>query len=122
MQGASAQGLLFVAGLVLAATGFIGIVFLANALLSPRRPSKAKGEPYECGLDQAGPPLAAQRMRFSTVAMLFVLFDAEAILLFAVATQLKGSLIALVEVGAFVAFLAFGLAYAWKKGALEWRS
>jgi NADH-quinone oxidoreductase subunit A len=122
MQGAQAQGLLFVLGLVAAATGFIGIVFVANALLSPRRPTAEKGEPYECGLEQAGRPWAAQRLRFSTIAMLFVLFDAEAILLFAVATRLKGSTAALVEVGVFVAFLALGLGYAWKKGALEWRS
>lgn len=122
MQGAHAQGLLFVIGLAASAAGFIGIVLVANALLSPRHPSFAKGEPYECGLDQAGAPLSAQRMRFSTVAMLFVLFDAEAILLFAVATRLRGSVIALIEVGVFVAFLALGLAYAWRRGALEWRS
>jgi len=122
MQGAQAQGLLFVIGLAASAAGFIGIVFVANKLLSPRRPSIAKGEPYECGLDQAGAPWSAQRMRFSTVAMLFVLFDAEAILLFAVATRLRGSVLALIEVGIFVAFLALGLGYAWRRGALEWQS
>lgn len=122
MQGAHVQGLLFVLGLIAAAAAFIGIVFVANALLSPRRPSRSKGEPFECGLEQAGLPWSAQNLRFSTVAMLFVLFDAEAILLFAVATKLHGSTIALIEVGAFVAFLALGLVYAWKKGALEWRS
>jgi NADH-quinone oxidoreductase subunit A len=122
MQGAPAQGLLFVLGLVTAAAAFIGVVFAANALLAPRRPTALKGEPYECGLTQAGRPWSAQRLRFSTVAMLFVLFDAEAVLLFAVATRLHGSLIALLEVGVFVAFLGIGLAYAWRKGALEWRS
>ncbi|HSK48248.1 MAG TPA: NADH-quinone oxidoreductase subunit A [Coriobacteriia bacterium] len=122
MQGAQAQELYFVLGLAAAAAGFIGIVFVANALLSPRKPSAAKCEPYECGLEQAGTPWSAQRLRFSTVAMLFVLFDAEAILLFAVATRLRGSVTALLEVGIFVAFLALGLAYAWNRGALEWRS
>lgn len=112
----------FVIGLVAAAAGFIGVVFVANALLSPRRPTRDKGEPFECGMDQAGTPWSAQRMRFSTVAMLFVLFDAEAALLFAVATRLRGDVVALVEVLAFVASLALGLAYAWRKGALEWRS
>lgn len=112
----------FVIGMASAAAAFIGVVFLANALLSPRRPTREKGEPFECGMDQAGSPWSAQRMRFSTIAMLFVLFDAEAVLLFAVATRLRGSLIAVAEVGAFVSFLALGLAYAWRKGALEWRS
>jgi NADH-quinone oxidoreductase subunit A len=122
MQGAQAQGLLFVIGLVASAAGFIGVVLVANKLLSPRRPSVSKGEPYECGLEQAGAPWSAQRLRFSTVAMLFVLFDAEAVLLFAVATRLRGSVLALIEVAVFVAFLALGLAYAWRRGALEWRS
>lgn len=122
MQGAAAQTLLFVIGLVAAAAGFIGIVFVANKILAPHRPTAEKNLPYECGLDQAGRPWSAQRLRFSTVAMLFVLFDAEAVLLFAVSTRLRGNVIALVEVAVFVAFLALGLAYAWKKGALEWRS
>jgi NADH-quinone oxidoreductase subunit A len=122
MQGAFAQAMLFVLGLATAATAFILVVFLANAVLSPRAPSPAKDAPFECGLDPAGEPWIAPRLRFSTIAALFVLFDAEAVLLFAVATGLRGHVIALVEVAAFVAFLALGLAYAWQKGALEWRS
>jgi len=122
MQGAYAQSILFVLGLATAATGFILVVFLANALLSPRNPSAGKNAPFECGMEQAGEPWSAPRLRFSGVAMLFVLFDAEAALLFAVATGLRGNLVAAVEVGAFVLFLSFGLAYAWRKGALEWRS
>jgi len=121
MQGADAQALLFVLGLAVAATAFILVVFLANSLLSPRNPSAGKGAPFECGMEQAGEPWSAPRLRFSTVAMLFVLFDAEAALLFAVATALRGNPIAALEIGAFVAFLAFGLVYAWRKGALEWR-
>lgn len=122
MQGAMVQGLLFVIGLCAAAAGFILIVFLANALLSPRNPHPEKNTPFECGMEQASDAWVPPRMRFSTIAMLFVLFDAEAILLFAVASNLRGNPLALLEVGAFVLFLAFGLVYAWKKGALEWRS
>lgn len=116
------QGLLFVIGVAAAAGAFIALVFGVNVLLSPRRPGPGKGAPFECGMEQAGLPWSPQRLRFSTVAMLFVLFDAEAILLFAVATRLRGNAVALLEVGAFVGFLALGLAYAWRKGALEWRS
>ena len=122
MSGAYAQGLLFVLGLAVAATGFILVVFVANAVLSPRDPSPAKDSPFECGIEQAGEPWVAPRLRFSTIAMLFVLFDAEAVLLFAVASGLKGHPVAVAEIGAFVVFLAFGLVYAWRKGALEWRS
>ena len=122
MQGAYAQGILFVLGLATAATAFILVVFLANTVLSPRNPSSEKGEPFECGMEQAGEPWAAPRLRFSTIAALFVLFDAEGVLLFAVASRVRGNLVGAVELLAFVAFLAFGLVYAWRKGALEWRS
>lgn len=122
LQGLTGHAVLFVLGLATAATAFILIVFIANALLAPKRPSAEKGTPFECGLDPAGEAWSAPRLRFSTLAMLFVLFDAEAVLLFAVASGLRGSGLAALEVGAFTAFLALGLAYAWKKGALEWRS
>ena len=122
MQQAFAQGVLFVVGLAAAATAFILVVFLANAALSPRNPSPGKNAPFECGMDQAGEAWSPPRMRFSTIAMLFVLFDAEAILLFAVVSGLRGNPLAVVEAGGFVLFLALGLAYAWRKGALEWRS
>jgi len=122
MQGAYAQAILFVVGLALSSAAFIGVVFVANALLSPRNPGSEKGSPYECGMEQAGEPWASPRLRFSTIAMLFVLFDAEAVLLFAVASALRSNALAAIEVGAFVLFLALGLGYAWRKGALEWRS
>ncbi len=122
MQGAYAQGILFVLGLATAATAFILVVFGANALLSPRNPSPGKEAPFECGMEQAGEPWASPRLRFAGIAMLFVLFDAEAVLLFAVASVLRGNPIAAAEVGVFVLFLAFGLFYAWRKGALDWLS
>ena len=122
MQGAYAQGLFFVLGLATAATAFILVVFVANSLLSPRNPSAGKDAPFECGMEQAGEPWVAPRLRFSSIAMLFVLFDAESVLLFAVASGLRGNPLAALEVGAFVLFLTLGLGYAWRKGALEWRS
>lgn len=122
MQGVTSSGVLFVIGAALAAAAFIGVVFAANAVLSPRKPTAEKAEPYECGMEPAGRPWASVRMRFAAIAMIFVLFDAESALLFAVVGRLKGSLLAAVEIGAFVALLALGLWYAWRKGALEWRS
>ena len=122
MQGAFAQGILFVLGLATAATAFILVVFPANRLLAPSAPSASKDAPFECGMEQAGEPWVAPRLRFSAIAALFVLFDAEAVLLFAVASGLRGNPIGALEVGVFVTFLALGLGYAWRKGALEWRS
>ncbi len=122
MEGASGQSVLFVLGLATSAVAFILFVFLVNAVLSPRKPTEEKGLPYECGMDQAGRPWNAVNVRFYPVAVLFVLFDAEAALLFAVAGGLRGSWVALGEVAVFTGFLAFGLFYAWRKGALAWRS
>jgi NADH-quinone oxidoreductase subunit A len=117
----AAQAVLFVIGAVAAATGFIAVVFFVNRLIAPSNPSPEKELPFECGMEQAGEPWSPPRLRFAAIAMLFVLFDAEAVLLFAVASKLHGSVTALVAVGVFVLFLGFGLAYAWRKGALEWR-
>lgn len=117
----ASNSLIFVIGFVIAVIAFVCVVFLANMLLSPRNPNAAKNSPFECGIEQAGEPWAVSRMRFSVVAILFVVFDAEAVLLFAVADRLRGSVFAVLEVGVFVACLAIGLAYAWRKGALEWR-
>lgn len=109
-------------GLATSAVAFILVVFAANRLLSPHKPTPEKLEPYECGMPAAGPAHGRLKLRFSTIALLFVLFDAEAALLFAVAPSLRGSLAGVIEVGVFVTMLAGGLAYAWRKGALTWPS
>jgi len=112
---------MYVAGAVAAAVAFVGLVFGANKLLSPREPNTGKLEPYECGMDQAGDPHVAVRPRYAAIAVLFVLFDAETVLLFAVASRLHGSPAAFWAVAAFAGALGLGLAYAWRKGALSWR-
>jgi NADH-quinone oxidoreductase subunit A len=117
----TAGSVFYMAGAVMAAVGFVGLVFGANKLLSPRNPTPQKLMPYECGMDQLGDPHTAVRPRYATIAVIFVIFDAEAVLLFAVAPRLHGSPAALASIAAFTVFLAFGLAYAWRKGALAWR-
>ncbi len=117
----SANSVFYMAGAVLAAVGFVGLVFGANKLLSPRNPTPQKVVPYECGMDQQGDPHVAVRPRYAALAVIFVIFDAEAVLLFAVAPRLHGSPAALAAVAGFTVFLAFGLVYAWRKGALTWR-
>ncbi len=111
---------MFVAGAAIAAAAFVALVFGANKVLSPRDPHSEKLEPYECGLPQQGEPNVKVRLRYVTIAVAFVIFDAESVLLFAVASGLKGSFVALAIVGLFTALLAFGLVYAWKKEALQW--
>ena len=119
---AGSSAVLFVVGLAAATVGFVLVVFLANRLLAPHNPNPEKDAPYECGMEPAGAPWARVNVRFASIALLFVLFDVEAVLLFAVATRLRGSIAGLVEAAVFAALLALGLFYAWRKGALEWRS
>jgi len=121
MPVSSASAVLYVVGAALAAVAFVGLVFGANKLLSPRDPNIGKLEPYECGMEQAGDPHVAVRPRYAAIAVLFVIFDAETVLLFAVAPGLRGDPAGFAAVLAFSAALAFGLFYAWRKGALQWR-
>lgn len=121
MGGPYAASVLFVIGSAAAAVAFILVVFAANSLLSPRLPTAEKIEPYECGMPQAGTPLAPVRLRFTAIALLLVIFDAEAAMLFAVAPGLRGSLGGVIAVGIFTGLLGMGLLYAWRKGVLAWR-
>jgi NADH-quinone oxidoreductase subunit A len=96
-------------------------VFL-NRLLGPSRPSKVKSDPYECGL----PSDVQQNFRFGIsfylVAMLFILFDIETILLYPVALQLGAfGTFALIETIVFIVLLMIAYVYVWRRGALEWR-
>jgi NADH-quinone oxidoreductase subunit A len=105
----------------------IGLVFtFANALLGNvlRRDSarRSQADPYECGL----PSEVKQNFRFGIsfylVAMLFILFDIETILLYPVALQLDSfGLFALMETILFIFLLLIAYVYVWRRGALEWR-
>lgn len=122
MSAASAQAVLLFIGALIAAVAFVGLVFGANALLSPRKPTPEKLDPFECGMPPAGDPHVRYPIRYAAVAVLFVIFDVEAVLLFAVASKVHGSIGGGLAVLVFSSMLALGLAYAWKTGALKWRS
>lgn len=102
----------------------IGVVFaLANRFLGPRRIRRqATREAYECGL-----PSQVQRnfrfgISFYLIAMLFILFDIEVILVFPVALELaEAGIGALIKIIIFVALLAVAFIHQWRRGALEWR-
>ena len=121
MSGGALQGVLFVVGAAAAAVAFAGVILGLNKLLSPRNPTDEKLTAFECGMDPEGNPHQPVRVRYATLAVMFVIFDAESVLLFAVASRLRGEPMAAVSVGVFTVFLALGLLYAWRKGALSWR-
>jgi NADH-quinone oxidoreductase subunit A len=99
-----------------------GAFVYLNRVLGPRRPSKVKSDPYECGL----PSDVQQNFRFGIsfylVAMLFILFDIEVVFLYPVAVQLEAfGVFALVETIVFIVLLFVAFIYVWRRGALEWK-
>ncbi len=100
----------------------IGIAFLAvSVFFGPKRLSKEKLDPFDCG----NPPLGSSRIplsiKYYVVAILFILFDVEAIFLYAWAIIFKElGLFGFIEMMLFILILVAGLAYVWRKGALEW--
>jgi NADH-quinone oxidoreductase subunit A len=97
------------------------VTLLFGSLIRPSRPSEEKLSPYECG----NPPFMDSRsrvfIRYYLVAVLFVLFDLEAVFLYPWAVVYdKIGLYGLTEMILFVAILLIGYAYAWRKGAFEW--
>ena len=111
--------------IVFAGLGVIvgGTLAMVNGLLGPRRPSKAKSDPYECGLPSEITRTFRFGISFYMVAMLFILFDIEVVFLYPVGVILKGahSVFVLVEIGVFVFLLLLGLVYVWRRGALNWK-
>ena len=99
-----------------------GAFVYLNRVLGPRRPTKVKSDPYECGL----PSDVQQNFRFGIsfylVAMLFILFDIEVVFLYPVAVQLEAfGVFALVEIIVFIVLLFVAFIYVWRRGALEWK-
>ena len=101
----------------------VGAAFtMLNAVLGPRRPTKLKRQPYECGLPSEVTGSFRFGISFYLIAMLFILFDIEVVFLYPVAVQLQAfGLFALIETAIFIALLAIALVFVWRRGALEWR-
>jgi NADH:ubiquinone oxidoreductase subunit 3 (subunit A) len=100
---------------------------LATQLLAPRRRTRLKGQVYECGMLPIGRNWAQLHVRYYVFAILFLVFDVEVVFLFPWAASLLGLTDApglgkfvLWEMVLFIATLLVGLAYAWRKGVLEW--
>ena len=93
-----------------------------NRALGPRRPTKTKSEPYECGLPSEVRKSFRFGVSFYLIAMLFILFDIEVLFLYPVALQIDQlGVFALVETIIFVALLLVAFVFVWRRGALEWK-
>lgn len=101
-----------------------GLVLVASTLIGPRNPNRKKDMPFECGVPPVGDARHRISVRFYLVAILFLLFDVEAVFFFPWAVVFKKYLsinsFILVEMMFFVAILLVGYYYVLRKGALEW--
>ena len=96
-------------------------MWLAGARLGPKNPTPEKAEPFECGNETRGAARTRVSAKFFLTAILFVVFDIEVVFLYPWAVLMKGlGWTGLLTVVAFIVALLVALAYAWKKGALEW--
>ena len=100
---------------------FVGLPMLVSRLTGSHRPDPQKLSEYECGFPAFEDSRAQFDVRFYLVAILFIIFDLEAAFLFPWAVSLdQTGWVSWIAMMIFLAELALGLAYAWKKGALEW--
>lgn len=100
---------------------FVLVAVLAAKILRPSRPTKEKLLTYECGENAEGSPWVKFNIRFYVVALIFLIFDVEVVLLIPWAMVYKQFGIAGFLVGAvFLFLLGLGMAYEWRKGDLEW--
>jgi NADH-quinone oxidoreductase subunit A len=100
-----------------------GVLVGAANLLGPRHPSAVKSSPFECGSDPVGSARERFGVKFYMVALLFIIFDVEAVFVYPWAVLLKElGWPGYIAMSLFAFTLIIGLAYVWKKGALEMES
>jgi len=103
------------------AVGFALVTLSLSAIFGKRKMTPQKMIPYECGMDPIGEARKRFSVRFYIVAMLFIVFDIEAVFLYPWAVIFRDlKIFGLAEMGVFIAILLVGFVYVWKKGALEW--
>jgi NADH-quinone oxidoreductase subunit A len=97
-------------------------MMVLSALLGPRKKTSVKMEQYECGVPSpTGVPRGKLSVKFFLVAILFLVFDIEVVFLYPWAVVFRQlGLLGFTEMSLFIVVLVAGLAYAWKRGALEW--
>lgn len=112
---------------IIVASLLAGALILVSTFIGWRRPNKVKQQPYECGITPTGDARQPLSVKFYLVAMVFILFDVEAIFLYPwalifkdfardPATRWYGFLIMIFYLDVLVA----GYTYLWKKGAFDW--
>ncbi len=111
--------------LMVIAAGFSGLFLAASYFVGPRHPNPEKLSTYECGVEPEGTARQRFSVHFYLVAIVFILFDIEAVFLYPWAVRYRGLLFemgpaVLVEMIVFIAVLFLGYFYIWRRGVLDW--
>ena len=107
---------------ILTAIALVGIALGVARIVSPRSYNRQKGQAYECGIPTRGRSWMQFKAGYYLFAILFLMFDVEAVFLFPWAVTVQDAGIdGLINILFFMVILILGLAYAWRKGALEWK-
>ena len=115
--------------MLLGGVGLLGVsgIFLASFLLAPKRPSAIKDTPYECGIPPEPHVWSQIQIRYYVFAILFLIFDVEAVFLFPWAVIFmqekinQANVLPFYAMMMFLGVLFFAIVYAWRKGVLEWQ-
>ena len=103
------------------AVGFVAVVMALSSLVVPMRRDTVKNGPYECGVEPVGNARRRFSVKFYMVAVLFILFDIEAVFLYPWAVTFRQlGLYGLIEMALFIVILFVGYVYLLKRRALEW--
>ncbi|MFH2011465.1 MAG: NADH-quinone oxidoreductase subunit A [Pseudomonadota bacterium] len=100
---------------------FVVVTIALSSVVGTKKTFPHKMMPYECGMDPIGNARRRFSVKFYIIAMLFIIFDIEAVFLYPWAVIFKDlKIFGFIEMAVFIVILFVGLIYAWKKGALEW--
>jgi len=120
---AEGYALNYIAVVLAAVVGLLamGGMLLGSLILAPKRQSEAKELPFECGIPPTPFSWSQIHIRYYIFAILFLLFDVEAVFLFPwILTFLTGATWVFYEMILFIGILLFGVLYGWRKGVLKW--
>lgn len=109
---------------VAALTGvaLVALALVIAGLISPKSYNPQKGEAYECGIPTRGASMAQFKVGYYLYAILFLMFDVETVFLYPWAVNVRSlGTDGLLCIAVFFGILVLGLAYTWRKGALEWK-
>ena len=112
---------LYIGLFLLIAPALPAVAIILAGILGPHKPNKLKNQTYECGMETVGDTWVQFKAQYYVFGLVFLVFDVETVFLYPWAVAFKLiPLYGVLEAVVFIAILAIGLIYAWRKGALEW--